>query len=77
MQDFISSTDFGNNNIFPYTDFATLFNCEVIRVNVNKNYKKLLQFLEIGITGKTLKERIEIYNRALVGITAVTQVGSN
>jgi hypothetical protein len=77
IKEFILSTDFGNNNIYPYTDFATLFNCEVITVNINKKYEKLLPVFKVGLTGKKLKERINIYNRALVGITATVSAGSN
>lgn len=74
---FILSTDFGNNNIYPYTDFATLFNCEVINVSMNENYKELLPILQTGITNEILQERIKIYNRALVGVTATVIAGSN
>ncbi|MDR2171164.1 MAG: hypothetical protein LBP59_13555 [Planctomycetaceae bacterium] len=77
IRDFILSTDFGNNNIYPYTDFATLFNCKVVNVNVNKNYKKLLPVFKTGLTGKILQRRIKIYNRALVGITMTVNAGSN
>jgi hypothetical protein len=77
IKEFILSTDFGNNNIYPYTDFATLFDYKVITVSVNKNYKQLLPIFKIGLTGNDLKERVKVYNRALVGITATVHVGSN
>ena len=73
---FIIDTDFGNNNIYPYTDFATFYDCVVLSVSVNAEFSELVQIFKEGLPDDVRKKRIDVYNRALVGLTTIKIVGS-
>ena len=76
IRNFIANTDFGNNNIVPYTDFASFYNCKVQYVSVNVAFSELFDELNNGLAGEKLRARKTVYNRALVGTTSTTIVGS-
>ena len=75
--DFIISTDFGNNDIFNYTDYPSVINIDVPRIFVYPPYKDLVETFENGLPENIFYSRVKVYNEVLVGLTSTKIIPSH